>query len=274
VASKTWDELRLLTPPGNEVWELFHENSKTSLHDSFLSEEEIVRRMLEMEESLPYDQYLAIALPTDTPPLTLPLQQAIMDRVSARKLRRDTLRLEELGALLYLAYGVTRSNVGTNSPRAFRAAPSGGALYPLEIYLHSTHLEGQPAGLYHYNPIRNELRLLQERDLSVGIADGLVAFQRHLAFEASLILFLTAVFERSAFKYGTRGYRFVLLEAGHVAQNINLVATALGLACVNVGGYYDRRIDELLNLDGVTHSTVYMIALGEKAEKQSGGGLL
>jgi nitroreductase len=53
-----------------------------------------------------------------------------------------------------------------------------------------------------------------------------------------------------------------LLEAGHVAQNLNLVATALGLGCVNIGGYFDREIDEYLDLDGITHSTIYMLAIG------------
>lgn len=64
------------------------------------------------------------------------------------------------------------------------------------------------------------------------------------------------------------------MEAGHVAQNINLVATALGLGVVDLGGYYDRRIDDLLNLDGVTHSTVYMIGLGELAGDRRSDGLL
>jgi nitroreductase len=58
----------------------------------------------------------------------------------------------------------------------------------------------------------------------------------------------------------------VLLEAGHVAQNINLATTALELACVNVGGFLDRQIDELLGLDGLTHSTVYMICIGTKVD--------
>jgi SagB-type dehydrogenase family enzyme len=90
--------------------------------------------------------------------------------------------------------------------------------------------------------------------------------QPELAQGASLIIFLTAIFERSTFKYGERGYRFILLEAGHVAQNLNLVANALGLGCANIGGYFDREIDDLLELDGVTHSTIYMIAIGGKTD--------
>jgi SagB-type dehydrogenase family enzyme len=80
-----------------------------------------------------------------------------------------------------------------------------------------------------------------------------------------MVIFITSVFERSVFKYGDRGYRFIFLEAGHVAQNINLVAYGLGLASVNIGGFLDRRVDDFLGLDGLTHSTIYMIAIGEEA---------
>lgn len=88
--------------------------------------------------------------------------------------------------------------------------------------------------------------------------------QTNIAFETSAIFFITALFDCSIFKYGDRGYRFVLLEAGHVAQNINLVATALELGCGNVGGFFDRQIDDWLGLDGVTHSTLYLVGIGKK----------
>ncbi len=63
----------------------------------------------------------------------------------------------------------------------------------------------------------------------------------------------------------------LLLEAGHVAQNINLTAVGLGFGCLNLGGYFDRSIDELLGFDGLTHSTVYMLALGERLEEPGPG---
>jgi SagB-type dehydrogenase family enzyme len=81
-----------------------------------------------------------------------------------------------------------------------------------------------------------------------------------------MMLFITAQFERSLFKYRDRGYRFILLEAGHVAQNMNLAATALGLGSVDIGGYFDRQADELLGLDGLTHSTIYMVGIGPGAD--------
>ena len=75
-------------------------------------------------------------------------------------------------------------------------------------------------------------------------------------------LALSAVFWRSRFKYGLRGYRFVLLEAGHAVQNLLLCAAGLGIAALPVGGYYDRRLEALLDLDGVDEAVVYLVCLG------------
>ncbi len=77
---------------------------------------------------------------------------------------------------------------------------------------------------------------------------------------------VTAVFWRSRFKYGQRGYRFALLEAGHAVQNLLLVATGLGLTALPLGGYYDGAVDHLLGVDGVDESTVYLVAIGRRSE--------
>jgi SagB-type dehydrogenase family enzyme len=110
------------------------------------------------------------------------------------------------------------------------------------------------------------LRLLREGDETRTISQAVV--QPDIARGAAMIVFITAFFERTIFKYGDRGYRFILLEAGHVAQNLNLVSNALGLGSLNIGGFFDREIDDFLNLDGVTQSSIYMIAIGKK--KKSG----
>lgn len=120
------------------------------------------------------------------------------------------------------------------------------------------------AGFYYYNPFNSELRLIKEGDARVAISEAMI--QQDIPFKTSLIVFITAVFDRSVFKYGDRAYRFILLEAGHVVQNLNLVSEALGLGCLNVGGYFDREIDHILGIDGLTHSTIYMVAIGKKPE--------
>ena len=79
---------------------------------------------------------------------------------------------------------------------------------------------------------------------------------------AAAVVFVTAVFWRSRFKYGLRGYRFALLEAGHVAQNVLVAATELAVAALPLGGFYDARVERLLGVDGVDESVVYAIVLG------------
>ena len=254
--------MQLLAPnqANGAVWELFHESSKTSRHDDFPPNEVISRRMDRMLQSLGFEQYPKIALTTTRTPLELGLAEAIVSRVTSRALEPCSISLEQLSTLLHYAYGITRDNRDTHFPRPFRTVPSGGALYPLELFVHSTHVDALEAGLYHYDPTENCLRFLRYGDDSRRIGEALV--QRNLAVDTALIVFITAVFERSVFKDGDRGYRFALLEAGHVTQNLNLTAHGLGFGCVNIGGYDDRRIDDLLGLDGVSHSTIYLVGCG------------
>ena len=266
VNQKRWAETLLSAGDEDRVWELFHENSKLSRYDSGLYGHEILERIKRLHESLPFEGYPAVPLPRETAPLKLSLADAITTRVSVRDMRPSQLTLKQAGTLLRHAYGVTREDNGA-FPRPFRVVPSGGALYPLEIFFHSARIKGLRAGLYHYNPAESRLRLLREGDETRRIAGAMV--QTEVALNAALIVFITAFFERSVFKYKDRGYRFVLLEAGHVAQNLNLVSNALGLGALNIGGFFDREIDDFLGLDGVTHSTIYMVAIGKPAARPS-----
>ena len=260
----SWQAMRLSPGSEDQLWELFHENSKIGPHSQGLSEDEIVERMKDLHESLDFVGYPVVALPPASVRLKLYLAEAISTRVSARRLTPGPLTLKQIATLLHYAYGVTRDNRGTSYLRPFRVVPSGGALYPLEIFFHGVRIEGLGPGLYHYNPTKNQLRVLREGDQTSRISQA-VAYP-DLVVGASVLIFITAIFERSIFKYGDRGYRFILLEAGHVAQNINLVANALGLGATNVGGFFDRQTDDFVGLDGVTHSTIYMIAIGNKAK--------
>ncbi|MBI1766035.1 MAG: SagB family peptide dehydrogenase [Acidobacteria bacterium] len=260
---------RFTDPPisegdGDLIWETFHENSKLSAFDVPPADHEVLARMEQLAESFSFHGYPVLELPATLAPLTIPLGEALLKRSTAKQMLPLPVNLQTVATLLHCAAGITRDQRSLGYPRAFRAAPSAGALYPLEIYFHSAHAEGFPTGLYHYNPVENHLRRLRDGDQSETLARALA--QQTNVHDASLLIFITAVFDRSTFKYGDRGYRFALLEAGHVAQNFNLVALGLGLGSINLGGYYDRRIDDFLDLDGLTHSTIYLIAIGQEAE--------
>jgi SagB-type dehydrogenase family enzyme len=263
VKSSEWEQILMPSPASHCVWELFHENSKTSRYDVPPTDEDVLAAMNYMWQSLPFTGYSVVELPTERSPFKISLADAITTRVTARNLAPSPLSLQDLSALLFYAYGVSRDNADNGFPRPFRVVPSAGALYPLELFFHTAVVDGLEAGLYHYHPLENVIRLVHKGDVTKSIQDALV--QPEVVVNSSLILFVTAVFERSTFKYGDRGYRFVLLEAGHLAQNVNLIANGLGLGCVNLGGFFDRRVDDLLDLDGLTHSTIYLAAIGRNA---------
>jgi len=256
-------------------WELFHENSKTSfveLHPLFKlwpSDATIVANMKLLRRVKPYTDFAKLPLPAEVPASKKSLDEVLFQRQTARGFGPGSIGLDQLAKVLMMSYGVNRSNEGTNFPRPFRVIPSGGALYPLEIYVHGTRVEGLKPGLYHYDPEDHVFDILRPQDESDQIVPLLV--QQDIAQTAAAIVFISAVFPRSTFKYGDRGYRFVLLEAGHLAQNANLTGQEMGLATANIGGYADRAVDRYLDLDGVNESVIYMMLLGqpvpEAAEK-------
>lgn len=257
------------------VWELFHENSKTSfvaphpIHRLWPSDASIVASMKLLRRVKSYQDSPKIVLSKEWPASRKSFDEVLSKRCAARAYGPGSIRLEQLAKVLWMSYGVNRDNEGTNFPRPFRVIPSGGALYPLEIYLHASRVEGLGSGLYHYDPEDHELDVLRQRDESEEIAKYMV--QPELARSAAAIIFVSAIFARSTFKYGDRGYRFILMEAGHLGQNANLTAQEMGLMTTNIGGYADRSVDRYLGLDGLNESTIYMLLIGQPAEEDKDG---
>ena len=255
--------------PELNCWEVFHENAKTGRFDRALSNKEVLAEMKNLYEGFPYRNKRRIQLPSSLSQINASFEQIILKRKSISKCRPVEISLQQLRTILHFGYGETRSNENDEYiPRPFRTIPSGGALYPLELYFFSNAaIEGLEAGLYHYSPVFNAVHLIKKGDFRDEISSALVEFQSSLAFDLSVIIFITAVFQRSIFKYREKGYRFALMEAGHLAQNINLTATALNLGVINIGGYYDREIDRFLEIDGLRHSTIYMTGIVASDEK-------
>lgn len=245
----------------DQVWELFHENSKLSPYSHSLPEKDARQWMKDLYETLPFEGGSITRLPIFES-VDIPLSDAIAHRVSTRRFARRSISSASLATLLHFSYGIRRENSGTSFIRSFRMIPSGGALYPLEIFFQSSQIDGIEPGLYHYHPGKHHVRLLRPGLHTDTLAEALV--QPDTTRNAALIIFITALFDRSVHKYGDRGYRFALLEAGHLAQNLNLVSQGLQLGCLNIGGFFDRRIDGFLDIDGVTHSALYLIAIGHQ----------
>ncbi len=244
----------------SDLWELFHENSKITEFSNFPPNEYVIKEMEDIYDVLPYHGFPSFSLPTDVDEHWQEIERVFRNRRSKRSFTDEAIDLRRLSFILRSAYGVTLPKEETGSPRAFRSIPSAGGLYPLEIYAFINRCNALESGLYHFSPSQNSIEHLR-KDISHDEICNIVS-QSDVIEGASVIIFVTALFERSTFKYGNRGYRFALIEAGHLGQNVNLAAQAVDLGSVNIGGFRDHLADRALDLNGITHSTIYMIAVG------------
>jgi SagB-type dehydrogenase family enzyme len=184
------------------------------------------------------------------------LWQALLLRRSQRHFGGSVVTAAELSNLLWAAQGVT----GGSGEQRLRTAPSAGALYPVETYVALHSVADLPCGLYHYAVGDHLLEQLAAGDQRRAV--GRAALDQPVARDADLVLLWSAVFERCRWKYGQRAYRYVYLDAGHIAQNVALAATALGLGSCQIAALYDDEANALLHLDSSEESVIYMTAVG------------
>jgi len=171
---------------------------------------------------------------------SIALERCVAGRRSMRGFGNQALTDGQLGQLLWAAQGVTGAD-------GKRAAPSAGALYPLELYVAVGQVSSLPSGVYHYLSGSHELILVapgHQREKLVDAARG----QDWIA-TAPAVICIAAAFERTTVKYGNRGRGYAYMEAGHAAQCLMLQAVALGLATTMVGAFSDDEVKRLLHLD-------------------------
>lgn len=198
----------------------------------------------------------AIALP-EPESEGIPLYGAIRKRRSVREYTGEPVDIGELSSILFAGQGITGKAEGI----ALRAAPSAGALYPIELHVFAHNVKGLPRGHYRYRPPEHSLSAVKKGDFRDALAGA--ALRQDAPADAAAVIVLTAVPERTTKKYGQRGHRYINIEAGHIAQNMALAATALGLGHVTIGAFNDSLLDSALGIDGVREISVYIFAVGK-----------
>jgi SagB-type dehydrogenase family enzyme len=186
-------------------------------------------------------------IPLPSPGNLISLEEALAQRRSIRAFADTPLTMDELGQLAWAAQGIT-------DERGFRTAPSAGALYPLELYVATAE------GLYRYLPEGHQLERLAGTDLRQSLYQA--ALHQDAVSQAPAVFIVTAVYERTAQKYGSeRTPRYVHMEVGHAAQNLLLEAVALGLGAVPIGAFHDDEIQSVLGIPA-DHAPLYLIPVG------------
>jgi SagB-type dehydrogenase family enzyme len=242
---------------GSDVGVIYHQWSKPGILDAFGA---ITNWGQPVELYKVYPDAPRIALPPV--PLTgldggLATARAIATRRSTRAYVPIPMTLDELSGLLFLTGGITAGLHGN----ARRAAPSSGALYPIELYAVVHRVEGLEPGVYHYAYREHALEEVRAGDFRTAVVEQGIA-QEFLG-ECGIVLFVTMILQRMRPKYQDRSYRYGLLEAGHLGENAYLAATSMGLGACGIGAFMDDAINEMLGVDGVEEAVVYMLAAGK-----------
>ncbi|MCS7221365.1 MAG: SagB family peptide dehydrogenase [Anaerolineae bacterium] len=241
-------------PYGGDVGAIYHEWSKPKVL-SWLGTVANWGRQPALYKEYTWAERIPLPLPNDFRGLST--EEAIQRRRSVRDYSGQPMTLMELSRLLYYTSGINAERWGYK----LRAAPSAGALYPIEIYPVVHRVEGLQPGLYHYAVRDHALELLRAADLRGEITrHGLM--QEFLG-QANLVLVFTAIFQRLRWKYQERTYRYALLEAGHLGQNVYLAATSVGMGACAVGAFLDDDLNAMLGIDGQHEAAIYMLAVGK-----------
>ena len=194
-------------------------------------------------------------LPKPTVAGKISVEQAIKDRRTIRSFRPKALSAEMFSQLLWSAQGVTEDS-GFK-----RAAPSAGAMYPMDVYasLGKNCVVGFEEGTYHYEPEKHAVWVHAQKDARNQLA--VASLSQMWMAQAPLILIITAEYDRIAVKYGQRGVRYAMIEAGHIAQNIFLQAQALDLAAGIVGAFADEEVVDVLKIP-TSHAPLLLMPVG------------
>lgn len=206
-----------------------------------------------------YKQYVEapkIDLISFKPTQMMSLDQTLQRRKSIRDFRDKPISKGKLSYLLWASTGLQRTEEGY----AFRTAPSAGALYPIETYVIVNNVKALEAGLYHYSIQTLQLELLAQRDLRRQITAA--ALGQGMCATAAAVFVWSAVFERCKWKYGQRAYRYIYLDAGHIAENLALAAVSLNLGTCEIGALFDDQVNTILGIDGHDESVICMAVVG------------
>lgn len=231
------------------------------LQDTKFDRQTIRRKArLDIAPAQPYKKYVGaekVVLPTGWD-MDRGLRETLQQRRSNRRFGKSAINIKELSMLLWASQGIT----GRAGNFFFRNAPSAGALYPVETYLSVQNIESIDSGLFHFQPADFSLEKLGAEFVGNKVAEA--ALDQSFLAKAGVVFIWSAILRRNFSKYGHRGMRYILMDAGHICQNLLLAAEALGLGACPVAAFYDDDLNALLGFDGTEESVIYLAAVGTK----------
>jgi len=200
----------------------------------------------------------------------LNIYECFKKRKSIRSFTNESISFEELSFLLWATQGVRhelRSSSTGEINALFKSTPSAGARNPFDTYLLIKNVEGLSPGLYRFTALKKGLLFIAEDDYSGSKLKEAVNGQTFCA-EAPVIFVWVATPYRTEWRYGVeRSIKVILLDAGHIGQNLHLACDALNLGTCMIAAYNQNLIDEILKIDGTQELAVYLAPVGVPSVK-------
>lgn len=188
------------------------------------------------------------------------LNEAISQRKSYRKFVRKPIAIEELSYALWSTQGVKKVVEGRAT---FRTVPSAGARHAFDTFVLINYMDELESGLYFFDALEHALVFVAGYDT---VKDKILAgcLNQRMVIEASVCFFWVADIYRMAYRYGERGFRYLLLDAGHIAQNLYLIAETMQAGTCAIGAFDDDLLNDALNLDKEAYAVLYVGPLGKR----------
>lgn len=194
---------------------------------------------------------------------TMPLAEVITKRRSRRKYTEEPLTLEELSFLLYASHGVQRVVTKDGHPlRTFRTVPSGGGRHALETYLVVSRVIGLEPGLYRYLPVEHKLLFIRSDPELAGKIAKAGLDQPFIGTGAAIFVWTTICY-RAEWRYSIVAHKMIAQDSGHLCQNLYLAAESIGAGACAVAAYHQRRMDDLIGVDGEEEFVIYLSPVGK-----------
>ncbi|WIK64422.1 SagB/ThcOx family dehydrogenase [Gleimia hominis] len=206
-------------------------------------------------------------LPTYIPSRASDFYELVRLRRSTPVFDFEPLPLDQLAAVLKMSLsskGIDRAYQRRDIPR--RVFPSAGGLQDIDVQVLAHNVAGLDRGRYEYDPLDHSLVLAETGDFRAPIVEA--SFATNWLMHAQCVIAIVGNYERVSWKYGTRGYRYMGIDAGVVCGQLYLAATALGLAVNAVAAFQDDATNRLLRLDGKDHFVQLLVAVGNKPGRQ------
>ncbi len=188
------------------------------------------------------------------------LVDAIGNRRSRRNYNDEYLKVEELAFLLWATQGQRSPG---KQPAHFRTVPSAGARHSFETYLFINRVEKIAPGLYRYLPLSNELVLIYAADDQCKNRLSRATLGQGFVANGAVVFVWTTVPYRMEWRYLQAAHRVILLDAGHVCQNLYLACEVIHAGTCAIAAYDQEAMDELIQVDGKEQFTIYLAPVGK-----------